>query len=352
MVRPILILCLALAALSGVASAKTVLVLPVSGEGIPAADLASVNRLFREAVDTRHAGGVKQGRTACEDRGCALEAAKAAEADEVVYANVYKLGAKWIFSATVVGADGTGAFTQRLTGTDIEDMEALTVRMADALAGRRTTEQVASLDNITAREAEKEPDRRLSLYHGGMALGYLFPVGNSFSYVEEKWDGTQRRHGYDQMIRLVWLNSWEFRNNLGLGVDLTWSTPYAIGADLNLRYMLTRQDISPFIGGGLGLHYVKADEGIDGDDNKRNSGPALNVQGGLMLFRTYDVNVMIRGQYQVIFNSDIDHGPAIDVGVSLRDKDKRGGGSKDDGIGFWGYAGIGLLFLLIVGAAN
>src|SRR5690606_33648703 len=106
-----------------------------------------------------------------------------------------------------------------------------------------------------------------------------------------------------------------------------------------------RNDISPFVGGGIGLHYTS---GAEGD---LPTAPALNAQAGVMLFRTYDVNVMLRGQYQVIFNSEVDHGPAIDVGVSFRDRDK-GRGAKDDGIGFWGYAGLGLLFLLIVGAAN
>jgi hypothetical protein len=328
-------------------SAKTMLVLPVAGEGIEAGDLASVDRLFREAVEMRYAGVVSLGSAACGDRACALEAVKAAGTDEVVYSSVYKLGARWIFSASVIGSDGTGGFSQRLTGSTVEDMEALTARMADALTARRSTEQVASLDNITAKETENEPDRRRSLYNAGLALGYLFPVGNSFDY--EASSGA-RKH-YDQMIRFTWLNSWEFRNDMALGADLTWSIPSVIGADLNLRYHFNRTDVSPFVGGGVGLHYVSG--GGRFDEEERKSGPALNGQAGLMLFRTYDVNVMLRGQYQVIFNTDMDHGVAVDVGVSFRDKEKSGGGAKkDEGIGFWGYAGMGLLFLMIVGAAN
>lgn len=333
-------------------AARTLLVLPVAGDGIAEGDLAAVNRLFHEALEMRYSGPVKTGGIPCADRACALQAAVGAEADDVVFSNVYLLGTRWIFSASVTSGDGSTSFSQRLTGTSVEDMEALTTRMADALTTRRSTEQVASLDNITAKEAEEDPTRRRSLYHGGVALGYAFPVGNSYTYVSESpytYPPERKRHGYDQMVRLTWLNSWEFRNDFALGAELAWTTPYAIGADVNLRYMLNRSDFTPFVGGGLGLHYVRGDEGVDGDDNKRNSGPAVNVQGGMMLFRTYDVNVMLRGQYQVIFNTDVDHGPAIDVGVSFRDRDKGKGARNNDGLGFWGYTGITLATLMVIG---
>ncbi len=332
---------------------RTLLVLPVSATELSAADHSAVNLLFVHAFEDRSPDQVTAGTAACEDRACALAAAQAAGADAVVQATLHRLGARWIFVATILETEGGVPFSQRLTATSVEDLEALSVRMADALVTRRNTEQVASLDNITAREAEEDPSRRRSLYQAGVALGYLFPVGHSFTYLSESpyvYPPDRKRHGYDQMVRLTWLNSWEFRNDFVLGADLVWSTPYAIGADISLRYMLNRSDFTPFVGGGLGLHYVRGDEGIDGDDNKRNSGPAVNVQGGMMLFRTYDVNVMLRGQYQVIFNSDIDHGPAIDVGVSFRDRDKGNKGARNnDGLGFWGYTGITLATLMVIG---
>lgn len=335
------------------ASARTLLVLPVTGETENPSDLAAVNRLFREAVLHRHAGEAvaPPAPADCGDRECARATAARLQADEVIYSSLYRLGARWIFSATRMNTDGTEAFSQRLTAGTIEDMEAVAQRMADALILRKSLEQVATLDNITAKEQDQEPERRRSLYNGGVALGYLFPVGNSFSYLEDDYDsGDPVRREYDQMIRLTWLNTWEFRNDLNLGADVTWSTPYAIGADLNLRYLFNRGDFSPFLGGGIGLHYVKSDEDGYGGDNKRNSGPALNVQGGVMLFRTYDVNVMLRGQYQVVFNSDMDHGPAVDVGVSFRPKEEKGGGKSDSNLGSWGAVGLTLALLMVLGA--
>jgi hypothetical protein len=335
--------------------AKSVLVFPVSGEGAEARDLASVTRLFKDALDGRSRDNVTLAKTPCDDRECALARAKTAgvEAEELVYSSFYKLGKKWIFSATIVGADGSNSFSQRLTAASIEDMEAVTLRMADALMSRKTSEQVASVDNITEKEQEQEPERRRSLYRGGVAIGYLFPLGSSFEYVDN-YDNSNNPeiHGYRQMIRLTWLNTWEFRNNLQLGTDIVWNVPTSIGADASLRYLFGRGDFTPFVGGGLGLHYVKGDAHNDlAEGGKRNSGPTLNAQGGMLMFRTYDVNVMLRGQYQVILNSDVDHGVAMDVGVSFGNKDggkASGGSGSGDGWSTLEYVGAGFLTLIVL----
>src|SRR5690606_15953414 len=138
-------------------------------------------------------------------------------------------------------------------------------------------------------------ERRRSLYHTGVALGYLFPIGNEIAY-----------NGNRKSERFSWVNSWEFRDNLALSADLVWVVPHTLGADLSLRYYLDRSDFSPFVGGGVGLH------GGDGLGSNATA-PAINAQGGLILFRTYDVNVMLRGQYQMLFSDDIFHSAAVDI---------------------------------------
>jgi hypothetical protein len=338
--------------LFALAPAKTLLLLPVSGETSRTEDISAINRLFLDALGSDYAGSVTEAtdRSGCAERACALEAAQAAGADEVAYSSLHKLGGRWIFSATIVGADGSAAFNQRLTAASIEDMEAVTRRMADALVNRATVEKAASVDNITRRENEQEPDRRRSLHTGGIALGYLFPVGNSFGYTTQSdyFGDPYTRHDYSQLIRLTWLNNWEFRDNMMLGVEGVWTMPHAIGLDFNLRYLLGRGDYSPFVGGGLGLHYVRGDD--DAPSDKRNSGPALNAQAGMLLFRTYDVNLMLRGQYQVIFNSDVDQGVAVDVGVSIGNKDGEKP-SREERHSAWAYVGVAALTLLLIGAA-
>jgi hypothetical protein len=123
--------------------------------------------------------------------------------------------------------------------------------------------------------------------------------------------------------------------------------PVSAAVDINLLYLFNRSDISPFAGGGLGLHFVFPDD-ID-SDSKRNSGPTGNVQAGMMFFRTYDIHVLARAQYHMVANTDLDNGLSVDVGVTYqksRDSESSGWAS------FWKYYLIGALFIGIVGAAT
>ncbi len=353
---------LVLGLLATTAMGKSLLLLPVTGDVEKTEDMAAINRLYREAVENQFKGQLvlaPDSLRPCEERDCAMKAASGANADEVVYASLHRLGTKWIFASAILHSDGSKFFSQRLSATSIEDLEPVTKRIADAVLNRKSIEEVASLDNITDKEENKAPSRRRSLYSGGFALGYLFPVNNSYAIVNNGQScgydslgyytctSTQTPKVYSQLIRLSWMNSWEFRDNLLLNADFVWAIPHVVGGDFNLNYVFNRTDYSPFLGGGIGLHYVIDPSTVNTD--KRNSGPALNVQGGMMLFRTYDVHVMLRGQYQVVFNSDVDHGFAADVGVTFRRHPEE---QKGSGWGtFWKYYLIGALVLSIVGAA-
>lgn len=330
--------------------AKTLLLLPMQGEAEKTADLAAVNDLYREAVQNAYTGSVQSPQDSahrCGDKECALRLAAAARADEVAFSTLRRLGGKWIFSATIAQADGSGTFNQRGTAQNLEDLEAVTRRVAEALVSRKSTEQVASLDNITEKEETREPTRRRSLYAGGLSLGYLYPVGSSYAYLEED-AGAQalRKQAYGQMVKLTWLNTWEFRQDMILDFDAVWFIPHAVGGDLSLQYLLSRSDFAPFVGGGVGLHWSRGDDGADAD--KRDTGPALNAQAGMILFRTYDIHVLARAQYHVVFNSDLDNGPGFDVGVVYQ---KREGASSGWG-SFWKYYLLGVLFLSVVGSLS
>lgn len=339
---------------AGRGTARTLLILPVQGEVEKTSDLAAVNDLFREAVQNVYQGRVESPRDSahqCGDRDCAAALVKAAGADEVMFSSLRRLGGKWIFSATLLRAADGGMFNQRGTALNLEDLEAVTRRVGEAVVARRTLEQVASIDNITEKEEAKEPARRRSLYAGGLSLGYLYPLNGSYTSLESPdafGSEPPEERSYRQMARLSWLNTWEFRENIILGFDATWFIPQAVGGDLNIQYLLQRTDFAPFVGGGVGLHAVFPDDG--GSTTKRNSGPALNMQGGMILFRTYDIHVIARAQYHMVFNSDLDNGPGFDVGVVYQRREKE---HQSSGWGsFWKYYLLGGLFLTIVGAAS
>ncbi len=333
-------------------AAKTLLLLPISGETEKTEDMPAVNALFRSALELGYAGNLVSppAETApCADKACAQSLADSAGADEVVFTSLTRLGSKWIFTGTRMGRDGSGVFRQSLAASNIEDMEAVTRRVADALNARKSLEQVASLDNITEKEETKEPVRRRSLFAGGLALGYLFPMNGSYESWKEGGypDYEPRLKTYSQLIELTWLNTWEFRDDLLLDVDASLVLPVAVGMDLNVLYLFRRGDFSPFAGGGVGLHYVFPDD--LNDDDKRNSGPTGNIQAGMIFFRTYDIHVLARAQYQMVLNTDYDNGFSVDVGVTYqksRDREESGW------VSFWKYYLIGALFFGIMGAAT
>jgi hypothetical protein len=348
---------LAWAVLAGVlaADARTLLLLPVQGEAEKLSDLAAVNDLYREVILNNYQGQVHSPEDSahqCGDRNCATALARAAKADEVIVTTVRRLGEKWIFSSTLMNADGENAFLQRGTALDLADLEAVTRRVGEALLARKPVERVANLDNITAKEETSEPTRRRSLFITGFSLGYLYPVNGSYSYL--KYNGAApselvEEQPYNQMIRLAWLNTWEFREDMMVGFDAVWSIPNVIGGDINLQYLFNRSDFTPFLGGGVGIHYVVPDDDSISSSH-RNSGPALNVQGGMVLFRTYDIHVIARAQYQMIFNSDFDNGISADVGVVYQRRERASGG------GFGGklllYYVVGALVVSVIGAAS
>lgn len=350
-------------------SAKTLLILPISGDSSKSEDIQTINGMYHGFIEPQYTGQIinsPDSFPACGQRDCALKAAQTVHADQVIYSALYRLGSKWIFNSTIINADGSGGFNQNLSALSIEDMESVTHRIADALIQRKDIEQVATVDNITENEENLEPGRRRTSQSTGISLGYAFPVGKSFSYLQTTGgqeyndslgefvnvpDSTHRYKPYSQIISLSLTHNWQFENNLLINSDVTWGVPDAfIGADLNLDYLFSRGDYAPFLGGGLGLYYVFLQDNPSG--NKNYSGIAVNLDGGILLFRTYNANVMLRGQYRVILNSDLDNSVGIDLGVTYRKSEEdKSTGSSSGGTGFFtvvGYIVVGLIAIGII----
>ena len=122
---------------------------------------------------------------------------------------------------------------------------------------------------------------------------------------------------------------YEFKENRALLAEFIWNTgsPASFGADMSMLKYLGKDDFSPFIGGGVGIHWVSYCSGycnvdIRPDDHRR-SGLALNAQGGYVLFRTYNINEIARAKYHLILNTDLDQGFTIDVGLERKPSPRR-----------------------------
>jgi len=74
-----------------------------------------------------------------------------------------------------------------------------------------------------------------------------------------------------------------------------------IGLDLNVMYPFmgqTKSEIDPFIGGGLGLHFIGRDKGEEGKTTvSARGGLGLNLILGAVFFKNYDFNVILELKY-------------------------------------------------------
>lgn len=320
---------LALLAFPGASEARTLLLIPLKIDSVKVKDFEAIRDMYAEALGSFYSGTVKRAKQpleTCADKDCALEIMKAQGGDEVVFGAVRILGQKYFLSSSIVEADGK-IFAQQIQVANVEDFENATKRIADALINRKSLEQVANLDNITEKEENLETNRRSSFYSSGGSIGFTVPFGDSYRrYVTESTSACAtfdcqditRLEKSSSVFTLGWNNWFEFKNHLALEMDFLFYSPIAIGGDANLEYLFGNGDFTPFVGGGLGAHYVFADEGLMKDNNKQNFGPAANVQAGLIMFRTYNMNVVLRGSYHVVLNEDVDNGATVDLAIRTK----------------------------------
>jgi len=75
-----------------------------------------------------------------------------------------------------------------------------------------------------------------------------------------------------------------------------------IGLDINVMYPFlgkaNKSEIDPFVGGGLGLHFIGKDkEGPDGTSIAARGGLGLNIILGLVFLKNYDFNIVVELKY-------------------------------------------------------
>jgi hypothetical protein len=309
----------------------------IEGSDLTKTDLESIDMLFSEELEKY--GTVETSSTSCADDECAILELSASQETFVVYTKIMKLGSKIIYTGSVLNDESS--FTSKVTALSVEDMENAVVRLVKSLALNESIEDVVDIDNIIESE-EEESARRQSLGRVGFSIGYMFPTFNSYAKRNyESNDDGDSNNGYEdgsylesttydsQKITIGMNYFYEFKENRALLAEFIWYTgsPASFGADMSMLKYLGKDDFSPFIGGGVGIHWVSYCSGYCYDDVRpedyRRSGLALNAQGGYVLFRTYNINVIARAKYHLILNTDLDQGFTIDVGLERKPSPKR-----------------------------
>ena len=294
-------------------------------------DLESIDILFEEELSSYDFGSVINSSNSCPDNQCAIEELKKTDSQFIVYTRIIKLGDKLRYSGTILSREGV-VFNTKLIVMNASEMEEGVMRLVKSIALRESIDDVADIDNIVPSESV-ESDRIKSFYKTGFSIGYIYPLGDSYTYRIPDYVGGGQYEldnlgNESQKIKMSVMYMYDFKENESLLIEGLgyFGEPASFGLNASYLKYQNKENFSPYIGGGIGLQWVPFCTGYDCEELKpkdhRRSGISLNAQAGYMMFRTYDVNVMTRLQYHIVLNSDFDQGIVVDVGLLRKPKPK------------------------------
>ena len=300
-------------------------VLPLKNRGVDPTAVATFRDLLQEELSKATGASFVTAGTACSDVPCTQHVAAAVGASVGVYGSLSRLGKKIIVAVTVVDAsNGSVVSNQKMTVDQIEDLDQVATRMAEAIAGGKSTEDTAKLGTLTTKDITP-PMRRKGDSGFRLRLSGVAPLGDGHGGV-----------GFGVGVELAyWFEALHFAIEPKLAVRFSTTSEEAdfveIPIDLGVYYIFGLGDFTPFVGGGCGVHFaweerlrtVKVGEVVTSlhesmvDDSQWGFG--LFGRAGVLLMRTYDVRVTITLDYNVTFVELNDQGPfqALTFGVGV-----------------------------------
>ena len=294
---------------------KGLVVLPFSGLGITAVDQQTAESLLRMELtrlnvyalvaesDTREAldGGE------CAELPCAIALGGQLEVDRVLLCKLSGLGEKVIVQYTLLNVTSSEiVLLDNVSAEYVEDLDAVMKRVAMSVSESVPLSKTARVDNIIETETIT-PRRRSLRRYTSYTFGYLYP-----------------QNGYDDDSR-------SFVFDLRFGAELNQSE---IGLQMGIHkgfaisvfssYLLSKDDVCPYIGGAIGFHwvshvnqgsYVLRGDGLDYLEELREDGIELTGYVGVRLLRTYDFQFLANLGYALTFNDYDDRAILFTIGI-------------------------------------
>lgn len=276
----------------------------------------------------------------------AVEQSESLKVSYAVIGNITKLGNKLIISVSLVDRwSKQKVFTDKITSSNIEDLETVVKRLASGLCKREKASDRVTVETIT--EAEAKPKLRRESFHTvGLLLGYMFPMGGSYG---KKIEGDIYGNGSPKI-------EGDVTEMPGGSIAYLYETPYYMGEVAYGFYkrsysslwginfsgykFLSLNDVSPFVGGGIGMGWgwnkvvVDTNYWVSGvsDTNwyyntepKGFDGLSLSLGGGIVAFRTYDFHFIVSIKYNIILASGgTPNGIILGFGVTYKQSQKGG----------------------------
>ena len=289
-------------------------VLPFRGMGVEISDEETTYLLLLWEIERWNkyeivpASHIRQalGDLACSEITCAVDIGKQVNAGNVVFGSLNKLGEKIIMQYTLAKvSSGKIILSDDASVLHVEDLDQVIKRVAASIVQQIPFARTVEVGLVTAQESQ-EPNTRKAQLNAGIAFGYLYP-----------------ENGYGNKDRVF---TWDFKSiyeTRDFAVTGLLGIRNGVALNIGGMYLFSRRDFSPFVGGGLGFHWVlhEFDEsGYRLEGEKRSDGIEMLVSGGLLAFRTYDFRVLLNIDYSLTFNDYDDRALVLTIGIMRTEK--------------------------------
>jgi hypothetical protein len=250
----------------------------------------------------------------CYDLDCAVNYGTILDAPKAITGTLTKLGESLTAQVRLIDiATKEVVFTDRFTAASIDDLQNALAKLAKAIASREKIESELTRFIVTDEEM-KEPPRKKAYVTAGAALGGSFPTGDSYSdagflfYLGVPIRIEARHYVFENLLGLH-LASVDSVDTLG---ETERRSLVVFAWDMGMRYVFNRQaDFTPFVGGGLGIHFIQEQKIQEEDYYGQEEDPyirsdqamALHLAAGLYGLQSYNVHISFELKYAVTFTN-------------------------------------------------
>lgn len=308
---------------SGSRAQEKALVFDFESIGVDEQTITAASQIFRSELDATGKFSLihkKDAETAlaakgitdftCHETECAVNYGFIVGTQKVVLGSITRLGEGLTVDVRLVDVAARDVvFTDRFFASSLDDLRIALSKLANAVATGKKIESETTRYAITEEETE-EPRRKKTNITAGFFLGGSFPTGDSYSDVGFLF-------AFGVPIRIEARNL-VVETDFGLSVatipdtstgGLDRKSLLVFMWDMGMRYVFNyRADFSPFVGGGLGIHFIsesKQKETNYGETQteyiRGDEALALHLNAGVYAFQSYDVHASFELRYEVVF---------------------------------------------------
>lgn len=287
-----------------------IVILPLSGNGIDPVTIETTESILRTEIGKQSSMDIVSGKktkealgdTPCSESECAIGVGQTLGATQVLGCRLSALGEKIIVQYFLVDVPARKQILiDQATAAGAEDLDVLMKRLAKSVVDLAPISKSAEVGQILATEAT-EPQRRATRKNFGFSFGYLYP-----------------QHGYDNGDRSFIVDS-----RFDYEID-----DYAVGMLVGIRkgfamnlygsYLLSRQDLCPYFGGGLGFHWVSHQSTPTyfntPTKDLRGDGFELSASTGIRLLHTYSFQMIFNLEFIYTLNDYDDRAVVFTIGI-------------------------------------